>query len=215
MDMTNTIITPIGMWRLPTLTGEEILIAVFLLLAVAVAAMLAGLFAARKFKANKWKTALTFAGIAIMVTALLLCFFGLAVGTLRGALLCLVLVYCSFSDLKSREVDDYLHLMVLLTAFIGTEIAGIPQMCLSAILLTLPTMLVCILCQGRTIGGADIKLTAACGFLLGLWKGSFGLTIGLLLGIIVNFIVQLKKDKGASFPLVPYLAAGFMAAYFI
>ncbi len=215
MDMTNTIITPIGMWRLPVLTGSEILTAVFLLLAVAIAAMLLGLFAARKFKANKWKTALTFMGIAVMVTALLLCFFGLAVGTLRGALLCLVLVYCSFSDLKSREVDDYLHLMVLLTAFIGVEIAQIPTMLLSAILLTLPTMLVCILCQGRTIGGADIKLTAACGFLLGLWKGSFGLTIGLLLSIIVNFLIQLKKDKVESFPLVPYLAAGFMAAYFI
>ncbi len=215
MDMTNTIITPIGMWRLQELSGTDILTAVFLLLAVAVAAMLVGLFAARKFKANKWKTALTFVGIAVMVTAILLCFFGLAVGALRGALLCLVLVYCSFSDLKSREVDDYLHLMVLLTAFIGVEIAQIPTMLLSAILLTIPTMMVCILCKGRTIGGADIKLTAACGFLLGLWKGSFGLTLGLLLGIIVNFLIQLKKDKVESFPLVPYLAAGFMAAYFI
>ena len=44
-------------------------------------------------------------------------------------------------------------------------------------------------------------------------NGTTGLIIGLLLAVVLN----LFKDKRArlqSFPMVPYLSAGFLAAYF-
>jgi len=178
-------------------------------------AFLVSQYAAEHFKGNKKKTALAFIGIAVTVSALLLCFFGLAVGAVQGILFCLILAYSSYSDIKTRESDDYLALMIALTAFIGREVSEIPGMLLSAVLATIPMFLVLIICKGNTIGSADIKLTAACIFLLGISRGIIGLITGLTIGIIANLIIQSKKDKVEGFPLIPYLSAGFMAAYFI
>lgn len=186
----------------------------FLMLA-AVTAFLISLYASGHFKGDKKKTAFVFTGIALVVSALLLCFFGCAVSAVKGALFCLILVFCSYSDIKTRESDDYLALMIALTAFIGTEVTDIPGMLLSGVLITLPMLLILIVCKGKVIGGADIKLSAACAFLLGIWNGTAGLMLGLTLGIIINLIVQMKKDKTEGFPLIPYLAVGFMTAYFI
>lgn len=65
-----------------------------------------------------------------------------------------------------------------------------------------------------SIGGADIKLSAACAFMLGTVQGMTGLMIGLILAVIINSIKNRKK-KHEGFPLIPYLAVGFMAAYFM
>jgi prepilin signal peptidase PulO-like enzyme (type II secretory pathway) len=63
------------------------------------------------------------------------------------------------------------------------------------------------------VNGADLKLAAACAFLLGFWNGIAGLIVGLLVAVIVN-LIKLKNKKD-GFPLIPYLAIGFMMAYFI
>lgn len=133
----------------------------------------------------------------------------------RGIVFCLILLFASYSDIKTREADDSLHIMIALTAFIGRDVSDIPSMMLSAVLITLPMLLVGIICKGRSIGGADIKFSTACAFLLGVKKGVAGLIVGLVLGIFINLIVQIRKNKAEGFPLIPYLAAGFMIGYFM
>jgi prepilin signal peptidase PulO-like enzyme (type II secretory pathway) len=65
------------------------------------------------------------------------------------------------------------------------------------------------------LGGADVKLSAACAFLLGFEKGVIGLAIGLFISIITNLIIEkIKKSKDQPFPLVPYLSIGFMLMYY-
>ncbi|MDD4415029.1 MAG: prepilin peptidase [Oscillospiraceae bacterium] len=186
----------------------------FLLLAGA-AAFFIGVYAAKRWKADKTKTAVAFVSITVAVTILLLCFFGFAVSTVKGIILCLILLFSSYSDIKTREADDYLHVMILLTAFNGREPTEIPGMLLSAILITLPLIMPVILCKGKVIGGADVKLSIACTFLLGISRGIIGLMAGLTIGVLANLIIQTRKNKAEGFPLIPYLAAGFMAAYFI
>lgn len=193
----------------------QILTFTVFLAAVGMTAFLISLYASKRFQSNKKKTALIFIGISLAVSALLLCFFGCAVSAVQGTLFCLILLFSSFSDIKTRESDDYLAVMIALTAFIGIKVSEIPGMLLSAVVITLPMLLIVIICNGKSIGGADIKLSAACAFLLGITKSFFGLITGLTLGIIVNLIIQTRKDKAEGFPLIPYLAAGFMAAYFI
>ncbi len=105
--------------------------------------------------------------------------------------------------------------MIALTAFIGREPSDIPAMLLSGILIMLPMLMPVIICKGKVIGGADVKLAVACAFLLGIGRGFAGLMTGLTIGVFVNLIVQMRKNKAEGFPLIPYLAAGFMAAYFI
>ena len=196
-------------------TALSILVYTAFLAIAGIAAFLMSLYASEHFKGDKKKTALIFIGISLAVSALLLCFFGCAVSAVRGIIFCLILVFSSYSDIKTRESEDYLAVMIALTAFIGIEISDILGMILSAVLITFPMLLVVIICNGKAIGGADVKLSAACAFLLGITKGFAGLIAGLTIGIIVNIIIQTRKNKAESFPLIPYLAAGFMAAYFI
>ena len=173
---------------------------VVILISVVLVALLVGRYAAGKFDGNKKKTALCFIGITALMTILLLCFFGCAATTVKGVILCLVLVFSSYEDIKKRECDDYLHLMVVIAAFIGTELSSIPNMVL--------TMLI----TKSNIGGADIKMAAACSFLLGLNRGVIGLLVGMILAVVFNIF---KKDKKKGFPMIPYLAVGYLAAYFI
>ena len=186
----------------------------FLMLAGA-AAFFISQYAANRWKVDKMKTAIAFVGITVAVTLLLLCFFCFAVSTVKGILFCLILLFSSYSDIKTREADDYLHVMIALTAFIGREPTDIPGMLLSAVLITLPMLMPVIICKGRVIGGADMKLSVACTFLLGISRGIVGLIAGLTIGVLANLIIQTRKNQAEGFPLIPYLAAGFMAAYFI
>lgn len=203
----------------PELFNSEMLVQILtftvFLAAVGMTAFLISLYASKRFQSDKKKTALIFIGVSLAVSALLLCFFGCAVSAVQGILFCLILLFSSFSDIKTRESDDCLAVMIALTAFIGIKVSEIPGMLLSAVVITLPMLLIIIICNGKSIGGADIKLSAACAFLLGMTKSFFGLITGLTLGIIVNLIMQTRKDKAEGFPLIPYLAAGFMGAFFM
>ena len=51
-----------------------------------------------------------------------------------------------------------------------------------------------------SIGGADIKLSAACAFMLGTAQGMTRLMIGLILAVIINSI-KTRKKKHEGFPL--------------
>ena len=202
----------------PQISVETALLIINAMLFLALAgitAFLISLYAAKQLKGDKTKTALVFVLTTVLVTFLLLCFFGFAVSAVKGIVLCLILLYASYSDIRTREADDYLHIMIALTAFIGREPTDISSMLLSAVLITLPMLVPVILCKGKAIGGADVKLSAACAFLLGISRGITGLMAGLTIGIFANLIIQTRKNQAEGFPLIPYLATGFMAAYFI
>ncbi len=184
---------------------------VLMTLSVVLIALLVGRFAAGKFDGNKKKTALCFIGVTALTTLALICFFGCAAITVKGIVLSLILVFSSYEDIKKRECDDYLHLMIVIAAFIGTDLSSIPNMLLSG-LFAGGLMLLTMLITKSNLGGADIKMAAACSFLLGLSRGVIGLLAGMILAVVVNVF---KKDKKKGFPMIPYLAAGYMAAYFI
>ncbi len=174
-----------------------------------VTAMYVGRFSAVKFNCNKTKTVWFFVGITGVVTLALLCFFGTAATAVKGIIFCLVLTFCSFCDIKSRECDDYPHLMTVIAAFIGFEISALQQMLLSA--LAVFGIMLLSMRMKATVNGADLKLATACTFFLGFQKGITGLLLGLTAAVVVNLIKRNKK----GFPLIPYLAVGYMTAYFI
>ena len=168
-------------------------------------------YAAGRFQGNKRKTTLFFMGISFLSALAIICFFGPAAVAVKGLILSLVLVFGSYEDIKTRECDDALHLMIVIAAFIGTDLSSIPNMFVSAMFaggLMLLTMII----SKSNIGGADIKMAAACSFLLGLSRGIIGLLAGTILAVLFNIF---KKDKKKGFPMIPYLAVGYMAAYFI
>lgn len=185
-----------------------------ILTATIIVALLVARYAAHHWQGNKQDVAAGYAAISGVYALLLFGSFGFTAQTIRGILLCMILLTASYSDLRSREVADYMSVMVLLTAFIGVSMADIPGMLLGGLFVAGMMLLVTLLSGESCIGGADIKLGGACAFALGTTGGVAGLIGGLVLAIVIN-MCRGKSTRNQSFPLVPYLAAGFLAAYFI
>lgn len=164
-----------------------------------------------RFDTDRKKTAILMTVIAVCVTVIMICFFGCSAIAVKGILLASILAFSSYEDVKTRECDDHLHLMIVIAAFIGTDIQDLPGMILAAFFAGGVIGLSKLIGKGK-IGGADIKMAAASAFLLGIDRGILGLLAGTLLAVIVNVM---KKNRKAGFPMIPYLAARFTAAYFI
>ena len=197
------------------LGGSQWIYLIICFAAVIIAAIITGLLIARyangRYKGNKKKTYLCFAGITGITAIMLICFFGCAAITVKGIILSAILALSSYEDIRTRECDDCLHVMIVIAAFIGTDSSSLPGMLISAVV-TGAVMLLPLLITKSKIGGADIKFAAACSFMLGLNRGMIGLVSGMTLAVLFNAI---KKDKNKGFPMIPYLAVGYMTALFI
>lgn len=153
--------------------------------------------------------------ISIILVSSLLIVFGWSTELLKGIILLQILLYASVSDIQIHEVKDFISVLIFITGFIGVTLSDIPMMFFSGLAIG-GVLLICAMVSGNRLGGADVKLSAACAFLLGFSKSIVGLVIGLFLAIICNIYFSHKnKTKGKAFPLVPYLSIGFMAMYFI
>ena len=108
--------------------------------------------------------------LPIIAATLLFLRFGIGMQSIKGLTLFMILLYASNSDLKTREVNDNISIMITITALIGIGISNIPMMLLGAICVTIPGLLMATL-KPNSYGGADIKIMAACSFLLGFERG--------------------------------------------
>ena len=152
--------------------------------------------------------------ISIILVSSLLIAFGWSIEFIKGVIFLQILLYASVSDIQTHEVKDFVSVLIFITGFIGVALTDIPMMILSALAIG-GILLICAMVSGNRLGGADVKLSAACVFLLGFSKSIAGLIIGLLVSVIANFIIQKRnKTKNQPFPLVPYLSIGFMLMYF-
>lgn len=171
-------------------------------------ALLLSSYSVSRWKGNKQKVTLGYVLLSLGISSLLLVIFGCTFETIRGMIFALILMVASYSDIKERICNDYIHLMIAITAFIGVEFARLPEMVLSFVFVTI-LMVISFRISNKKIGGADVKLCMASSLVLGLTNCLSGMVLGLALAIIFN---ARKKD---GFPLIPYLATGFMVAYFI
>lgn len=134
----------------------------------------------------------------------------------QAALFCCLLLAASVWDIRKRIVPDTLCVLIFclgLRTLTPDKLFGV--------LLALPLLIAALIKEGG-MGGGDIKLTAAAGFVLGLPAGTVGLILGLtaVLGydLLRKGIRKLKKTEAPAagehvLPLAPFLSAGFIAAY--
>ena len=144
----------------------------------------------------------------------LLFFFGWSLEFIKGLIFMLTLLYASVSDIQTHSVSDFVSVLIFVTGLIGVSMTDLPLM-LFSFLAVFGFLFICAMLSKNKLGGADVKLSAACAFLLGFEKGVIGLAIGLFISIITNLIIEkIKKSKDQPFPLVPYLSIGFMLMYY-
>ena len=190
-------------------TAEFVITAILMLGITALAGYITGKSAAESFGGNKKKTAIVFTLVSVLTMAALLCFFGASAKAARGGVMCIIMLYAAFEDIKTRECGDFLSVMLGITGIIGKE----PKELILSLIAFAGIILILLISSAVTkngIGGGDVKFAGAVSLVLGFFNTAAALTAGLLIAVIVN---KLKKEK--SFPLLPYLAPAFMTAYFI
>lgn len=156
---------------------------------------------------------LCFAGVGLV----LLFLHGMTLASVKGLILCMILMWASISDMAKHEVPDFISAMILILAFVEFTPANLPSMMIGSAVIFLPQLLISMLRPGRAVGGADMKISAALGFLLGAEKGLFAVITGLLAAVIVMLIVRKirKESNSEPFALVPFLGFGAMLAVMI
>lgn len=135
---------------------------------------------------------------------------------IKALILFSLLLFASISDIRTHEVSNIYSIMIGVTGLIGISLEQLPGMFLSAAIITIPMFGIALFEPGG-IGGADIKLTAACAFFLELQKGVVFIILGLLLAVLCNLVFKkiFKDQYKEPFALVPYLSVGCMIAYLL
>ena len=125
--MKHLMIRPIMPRITPEITENPLILVngIVLLALTVLTAVFISLYASNVYKGNKKKAVLFFTVIAALTALSLFCFFGCAAITVKGIIFCLLLAFSSYEDIKTRECENYVHLMIVIAAFIGTD--KVPQ----------------------------------------------------------------------------------------
>lgn len=125
-----------------------------------------------------------------------------------------VLIVVSFLDAKTLEIPNSCTCVI---AFLGVvhvlmnvenwKSYLIGAACVSGFLLILYTIT-----KGRGIGGGDIKLMTASGFLIGATNILVAFMLGCILAAVIHLIRMKVSDSGRQLAFGPYLCIGVWVA---
>jgi len=135
---------------------------------------------------------------------------------LQGVFLSFLLMAAGYTDIKRRVIPDIICLLIVLISLLKFNFIN-----LLGIGISIPFLIAAVLVE-NSIGGGDIKLTAAIGIVLGFWKGIYGLILGLSFLVLFYLLIVLKSKvmkkqvaRNLPMPLAPFLGIGFMIIYFM
>ena len=222
MNPTIPIVTPVLQPLVETFVKENVIAkdAVWLILKIIIVtavSVIIGLLLHKRMKKQWLRTNKTVALLLSAVMAIALSIrFGLSIYTFQGLFLYYLLLYASASDLTDRRVADHLSVSVLALSLISVPTVGIISMLFGGAVSFAIQTGVSVFSGGR-YGGADIKISSACVFLLGWSRGLIGLALGLLTGVLFTLIYNKIKKRSSSegFALVPFISFGMMVAFFL
>ena len=126
-----------------------------------------------------------------------------------------ILLYASIKDLREHEVPNTVWKLIVMLGLVNISLRDLPSMLLGAALVFLPQIIPAVINTEKAMGGADIKISTACAFLLGTGRGLAAYIIGLMLFVMIVPIIRKVRheENGDPFPMVPFLSAGTIAAY--
>jgi len=132
------------------------------------------------------------------------------IGGMQAAAFLLLLCAAAFLDLKSRVIPDAISVSIALLSLWSVE-----PLKLAGIFAAVPFLAAGLAVGG--IGGGDIKLTGACGMVVGFWDGLWGAMAGLLFLVLFHNAVTLYRRirkqpmqgcRGYAYPFAPFLLLG-------
>lgn len=163
-------------------------------------------------KRMPWKHSLIILLISIVNAVVSLVAFESMVLVIKSFLFSEILLIASYYDIRTRIIPDWIHVLIILVgliefdpfkSFVGLVVAPLP-------------FLIMALAKEGSIGGGDVKLIGAMGFVL----GSRSTIVASIIGSIVvvcfysRYYLSYKKVKSMAFPFVPFFQVGCMIAMF-
>lgn len=127
---------------------------------------------------------------------------------MRFAAISVLLGIGSYMDIKTREIPNWISVIVAMTAIINFRLENLCGLIVAVIFFSVA------LATGK-IGGGDVKLIAALSVVCGLW-GSFALLLfaqtSMLIFYGVSVVVQKLRGKTAdkALPFVPFITFGYV-----
>lgn len=136
---------------------------------------------------------------------------------IKGVLFGLLLLSAAVWDMRNREIPNLIPALLLLCGLIGFRPAASAA---GLFLIGGPFLLAAVLIKrdGFAIGGGDVKLMGACGFVLGVWPGLIQAVLSLSLVVLVGLVVchvQKQPLSAVRLPLAPFFCLGGVAAYWL
>lgn len=122
----------------------------------------------------------------------------------RHFVFAMLLLAESVCDLEWRECPDVFHLLMLTLLAARPMNAGALALSLLQALPPGGIFLAASVLNPGKLGGADVKLAAVAGALLG-WRCALW---GLCTGIVIALARERKRPPGEGFALIPYLSLG-------
>ena len=119
----------------------------------------------------------------------------------------------TFLDIKTREIPNWISVIVAMTAVINFRLENLWGLIVSVIFFSVA------LATGK-IGGGDVKLIAALSIVCGLW-GSFALLLFAQIAMLIFYAGNciFRKINGGtaskSLPFVPFIFIGYLASKLI
>jgi len=135
-----------------------------------------------------------------------------------GLMVLVILAVISYRDAKTSEIPDALNLALLVlgvVALILVPEVGLRSRLIGLVAVSAPLLLLA-LAKPDSLGGGDVKLMAAAGFLLGWQHVLLAAALGILFaGIYALGLIALKKASlKEKFPFGPMLCTGIAITYF-
>ena len=135
----------------------------------------------------------------------------------KGALFGLLLLSAAVWDMRSREIPNLLPALLMLCGLIGFHPAASAA---GLFLVGGPFLLAAVLIKrdGFAIGGGDVKLMGACGFVLGVWPGLIQTVLSLSLAVLAGLVeccLQKRPLSMVRLPLAPFFCFGGVSAYWL
>ena len=135
----------------------------------------------------------------------------------KGTLFGLLLLSAAVWDMRNREIPNLIPALLLLCGLIGFRPAASAA---GLLLVGGPFLLAAVLIKrdGFAIGGGDVKLMGACGFVLGVWPGLIQTVLSLSLAVLVGLVecrLQKQPLSMVRLPLAPFFCFGGVSAYWL
>lgn len=206
----------------PRINVENITISVLLTVLSAIlfigTALLVGWLLTSVLKKQNYKTNLA-VNLSLSAVAALALFlrFGMSVTILQGLFLFFILLFASWSDLTDHEVTDWVWISLIPMALMSIPTVGLTSMIAGAFVVFIPQIAMALLPPHKTLGGADIKISAVLAFMLGFGRGIIAYLVALVVAVIfMNIYNKVKKRcPRMPFALVPFLAGVAFIAFLI